>query len=140
MASAVADYCKIVRQRVNCDGWTTGTNDIVCTINDEKGVHSATYMLRHMQIEAARHSLMLAGAQIGSLKLSWVGETHGSDDQAVMCLISFGILLMIIGPFLCYKHYIDETYNITSSREKKRTQNMIDRDKRERARAKRNML
>ena len=51
---AVADYCKIVRQRVNCDGWTTGTNDIVCTINDEKGVHSATYMLRHMQIEAVR--------------------------------------------------------------------------------------
>ena len=49
---AVANYCKIAQERVNCDGYKTGTNDIVCRLSDEKGIHSATYMLRHMQVEA----------------------------------------------------------------------------------------
>merc|ERR1711988_111575 len=50
MSSAIAGQCDIADGRVKCEQWTGST--ITCKIKDQRGVHSATYMLRYMARQA----------------------------------------------------------------------------------------
>eukprot|EP00656_Telonema_subtile_P008201 TRINITY_DN1383_c0_g1_i7.p1 TRINITY_DN1383_c0_g1~~TRINITY_DN1383_c0_g1_i7.p1 ORF type:complete len:201 (+),score=57.90 TRINITY_DN1383_c0_g1_i7:130-732(+) len=135
MSTSIAEWLKIPAKRVECAGWSIGSNNITCSVKDERAVHSASYMLRMMHLEASKGNLMIAGAQVGSFKFTWQSESMESEEDEVYMLASVGILLVILGPFMFYKQFIDETYEITTSREKKRRQMMIDRDRKARARS-----
>merc|ERR1712086_663434 len=112
-ATSVATQCDISAERVNCTAWKPGTNDIDCKVRDERGVHSATYMLRHMARQAGNGNLMLAGAHVDRWRMTWEAEVNHSEDDPIYSLISFGIMGIIIAPFLFYKLLIDETYETT---------------------------
>jgi len=111
--SSIATQCDISAERVNCTAWKPGTNDIDCKVRDERGVHSATYMLRHMARQAGNGNLMLAGAHVDRWRMTWEAEVNHSEDDPIYSLISFGIMGIIIAPFLFYKLLIDETYETT---------------------------
>jgi len=132
--SSIATQCDISAERVNCTAWKPGTNDIDCKVRDERGVHSATYMLRHMARQAGNGNLMLAGAHVDRWRMTWDAEVNSSEDDPIYSLISFAIMIIIIAPFLFYKIMIEETYNDVSSRDKRRQQAMIRQDNIQRSR------
>jgi len=53
--------------------------------------------------------------------------------EPVMLGIEFAIFLFILGPFCCFKIYIDDTYEIRSKRDKRRQEMLIRQDEKNRA-------
>merc|ERR1712166_1687748 len=77
-------------------------NDMLKTLPSSEAIRSstATYMLRHMARQAGNGNLMLAGAHVDRWRMTWEAEVNHSEDDPIYSLISFGIMGIIIAPFL----------------------------------------
>eukprot|EP00658_Telonema_sp_P-2_P070936 TRINITY_DN60290_c0_g1_i1.p1 TRINITY_DN60290_c0_g1~~TRINITY_DN60290_c0_g1_i1.p1 ORF type:complete len:199 (-),score=30.64 TRINITY_DN60290_c0_g1_i1:631-1227(-) len=134
MASSLAAWINIPSSRVSCEGWVgSSSKDMVCTVSDEKSVHSSSYALNQLSKEATSGNLVVAGGRVTSLGFTYSSRDTSSNDDAVYMLVSFGILFVIIAPFLFYKQFLDETYDVVTTREKKRQRMLVEQDRRERA-------
>eukprot|EP00656_Telonema_subtile_P008199 TRINITY_DN1383_c0_g1_i3.p1 TRINITY_DN1383_c0_g1~~TRINITY_DN1383_c0_g1_i3.p1 ORF type:complete len:177 (+),score=32.40 TRINITY_DN1383_c0_g1_i3:159-689(+) len=85
MSTSIAEWLKIPAKRVECAGWSIGSNNITCSVKDERAVHSASYMLRMMHLEASKGNLMIAGAQVGSFKFTWQSEVLHGPRELMRC-------------------------------------------------------
>merc|ERR1712070_281804 len=146
---AVSNFQRNLATRINSSavvtcqppGWFSiaSSPKIVCQVNDNTtSINSSTYQILDMARLAKRGELEI-GANFRITTFDYTFHVKEVPPQAKAPLYAFavvmGIFTVVLLPFFTFKALFDDSFEVVSKRDKQRKQMLINKDRKERAKA-----